>query len=365
MVGTSFWHFTSCEHVAFFVLPFTLYPAAFTGCSIVALVCGWLEISIWSAASGSLIPKLKVNISSLKLHALDVAPDYMNRNKSILVRLFNGSSPIFEALTDFVMLFGSSPTCIAMRSGRSQNECALRAFYLLIMNEICQHRVPSRSTDFFFGMCRFAHAGVFVIHAWVQMSAFEYVLERAVAGSQKLVWTGLRSEAIKNRNKKQSWVELGEDSLIAFGRLPKLVSGNEHGRSMLLWVCRCFSYCQTKNPNHETITITEYEIYPTVGTHCLPSPIPVAIFSPFRKRMQCTFSFFWNKNYTFSESVFIFEAGCFVKTVSDEVKKENDIYFEEAYTFFQKKEFFTAFFFWMDFNWRQLVAWSPVNPNEN
>ena len=60
-------------------------------------------------------------------------------------------------------------------------------------------------------------------------------------------------------------------------------------------------------------------------------------YSPFRKRMQCTFSFFWTKNYTFSENVFIFEAGCFVKTVSDEVKKEIDIYVKEAYTFFFRK----------------------------
>ena len=32
-------------------------------------------------------------------------------------------------------------------------------------------------------------------------------------------------------------------------------------------------------------------------------------YSPFRKRIQCTFSFVWNKNYAFSEKVFFVEAG--------------------------------------------------------
>ena len=37
-------------------------------------------------------------------------------------------------------------------------------------------------------------------------------------------------------------------------------------------------------------------------------------------------------------------------SVSDEVKKDIDISFEETCTFFQERENFSAFFFWLDFS---------------
>ena len=49
--------------------------------------------------------------------------------------------------------------------------------------------------------------------------------------------------------------------------------------------------------------------------------------------------------YAFSEKVFFFEVGFFVMSVSDEVKKDIDIYFEETCTFFQERKNVTAFFF--------------------
>ena len=54
--------------------------------------------------------------------------------------------------------------------------------------------------------------------------------------------------------------------------------------------------------------------------------------------------------YAFSEKVFFFEVGFLVMSVSDEVKKDIDIYFEETCTFFQERENVTAFFFWLDFS---------------
>ena len=83
-------------------------------------------------------------------------------------------------------------------------------------------------------------------------------------------------------------------------------------------------------------------------------------YSPFRKRMQCTFSFFCNKNYTFSEDVFIFEAGCFVKTVSDEVEKEIVIFFRRnVYFFFRKRKILLhSFFGWTISQTRQPVQYT-------
>ena len=43
-------------------------------------------------------------------------------------------------------------------------------------------------------------------------------------------------------------------------------------------------------------------------------------------------------------------AGCFIKTVSDDVKKEIDIYFEEMYTFFFRKRKILLHSFFVDYS---------------
>ena len=64
--------------------------------------------------------------------------------------------------------------------------------------------------------------------------------------------------------------------------------------------------------------------------------------SPFRERMQCTFSFFWKKKKTtliHRILFFTFEAVCLVKSVLDENKKESTFFLtKKCVLFFKKKK---------------------------